>query len=79
MELLIYNYTGYESEFEVSIIENGKIKFDYYVSNIHTTLSMNEDGKGKVRVNTISCITYDENDKPIPYVLTQDQIEGLFL
>lgn len=77
MELLIYNYSGYESEFEVSILEKGKIQFSFYVTNIDTTLSMNKDGYGKVRINTITCITYDENDEAHPYVLTQEQIYAL--
>ena len=77
MEYLIYNYTGYESEFEVAGIENGKIKFDFYVSNINTTLSIDEDGHGKVRINTICCVTYNDEDKPVPYVLTQEQIYAL--
>lgn len=77
MELLIYNYTGYENEFEVAQIENGKISFDFYVTNIDTTISLDEDGHGKIRINTISCVTYNEEDKSLPYVLTQEQIYAL--
>ena len=77
MEFLIYNYTGYESEFEVAMLDKGKIQFSFYVTNINTTLSMDEDGHGKVRINTISCISYDIEDNPQPYVLTQEQIVAL--
>lgn len=77
MELLVYNYTGYESEFEVAIKENGKISFDYYVTNINTTLSIDNDGHGRVRINSVCCVTYNDQDKPIPYVLTQEQIYEL--
>lgn len=77
MEYIIYNYTGYESQFEVAQYENGKISFDFYVTNINTTLSIDEDGHGKVRINTISCVTYNEDDQSIPYVLSQEQIYAL--
>jgi hypothetical protein len=77
MEYLIYNYTGYENEFEVAVFENGKINFDFYVSNINTTLSIDQHGFGKVKINAITCITYNEKDEPIYYILSQEQISIL--
>lgn len=77
MELLVYNYTGYETEFEVSVKDKGKITFHYYVTNIDTTLSIDKYEDSCVKINSIEAIIYDENDNPQPYILSQNEIESL--
>lgn len=74
MELLIYNYSGVESEFEVAVLHKGKIDFAFYVTDIKTTLSLDEDGHGKVSIESISCVTYDNQDEAKPYVISEDLI-----
>jgi hypothetical protein len=77
MELLIYNYTGFEREFEVSIKDKGKITFEYYVTDSDIDFSMDQEGYATAKINSIDCITYDKNDKPKAYVLNQEQIDLL--
>ena len=77
MSFIIYNFTGSEKEFEVSRIENGKIQFYLYVTDLRTTLSMDASGYGKVRIDSITCVIYDAEDNQVPYVLSQEEITNL--
>jgi hypothetical protein len=77
MEYIIYNFTGYENQCEVATIEKGKIQFSFYVIDLRTTLSMNGDGDAKVRIDTIQCVSYDNEDNQVPHVLSVDEILNL--
>ena len=77
MNYIIYNFTGSEKEFEVSTIEKGKIEFYFYVTDLRTTLSMDASGHGKVRIDSITCVIYSDEDIQVPYVLSQDEIINL--
>ena len=77
MSYIIYNFTGYEKQFEVATIENGKIQFYLYVTDLRTTLTMDSSGYGKVRIDIISCVVYDAEDNQVPYMLSQEEITNL--
>jgi hypothetical protein len=77
MEILIYNYTGYESEFEVSVNDKGKLRFEYYVTYSDIKLFLDEDGHGRAKIHNIKCVTYDEDGNPSPYNLDDNQIKLL--
>ncbi len=74
MEIIIYYYSGFQTEFEVAVLHKGKIDFAFYVTDIKTILSLDEDARGKVKIESITCITYNSKDEPKPYILNEELI-----
>ena len=77
MKIIISGYKGYESECEVEIIRTGEPIKSFHVESLNTTLTMDADGHGKVRIDTIKCVDYDEDENPIPVELTSEEYTAL--
>ena len=69
LKVIVIGYTGSETECEVEIIRIGEPIKSFYVEKLNTTLTMDADGHGKVRIDTIKCVDYDEDENPIPAIL----------
>ncbi len=79
MEIQLHNFTGYESECEVTYFEHlgGNYVKSYFLSDLHVRLSIDLMGDASVKILKVKCHVCDDDDNEIEHTLTDQEIKDL--